>query len=320
MDHVEVLRHYNRSYTQRIGVLEESYLRTGRPLGASRLLFEIGPEGARVAELRRRLGLDSGYLSRLLRRLEQDRLVVVERDAADRRQRIARLSERGRRERRRLDERSQQVARALVDPLPARRREELAAALATADLLVRAATVRFDVVAPDSADARAALRSYFDELDARFGSGFDPGRTDATADTSALRAPNGTFVVMSSDAEPIGCGGIQRFDDRTAEIKRMWVHPDWRGCGLGSRLLTRLEHAARGLGRTRVVLDTNETLREAIAMYRRCGYEAIDRYNDNPYAHHWYAKELPPDTPSDAAGAPSAATDELTSSSAPARR
>ena len=68
------LRRFNRCYTQRIGVLAESYLDTGRPLGPSRLLFEIGADGARVADLRRRLGLDSGYLSRLLRQLEQEDL------------------------------------------------------------------------------------------------------------------------------------------------------------------------------------------------------------------------------------------------------
>jgi GNAT superfamily N-acetyltransferase len=72
----------------------------------------------------------------------------------------------------------------------------------------------------------------------------------------------------------------------------MWIHPDWRGLGLGGRMLTRLEAVARTLGRTRVVLDTNETLTEAIAMYERAGYHPIERYSDNPYAHHWFAKDL----------------------------
>ena len=80
-----VLRRFNRTYTQRIGALDESFLGTGRPLGPSRLLFEIGSgdgAGATVRELRDRLGLDSGYLSRLLRALETDGLVVVRPDPA----------------------------------------------------------------------------------------------------------------------------------------------------------------------------------------------------------------------------------------------
>ena len=148
-----MLRRFNRSYTQRIGVLGDSYLGTGRPLGPSRLLFEIGAEGARVADLRLGLGLDSGYLSRMLRQLEQDDLVAVAPDPADRRQRVVRLTDAGRREWRRLDRRSEELAHRLVDPLTDRQRAELATALATADRLLRAATVTFESVDPRAPSA-----------------------------------------------------------------------------------------------------------------------------------------------------------------------
>jgi DNA-binding MarR family transcriptional regulator/GNAT superfamily N-acetyltransferase len=292
MDDVRILRRFNRVYTQRIGVLDESYLGTGRPLGPSRLLFELGADGTRVAELRSRLGLDSGYLSRLLRQLEDDRLVTVDRDPTDGRQRIVRLTASGRREWRRLDERSEQLARRLVEPLSDHQRTELASALETADRLLRVATVRIDVVDPRSPTARAALATYFAELDERFGSGFDPGDGGAAADAAALRPPLGAFLVMSSDGRPVGCGGVQTIDARTAEIKRMWIDPAWRGLGLGRRMLERLEAAARGLARARIVLDTNETLTEAIAMYEQAGYRSIERYNDNPYAQRWFEKSL----------------------------
>lgn len=291
MDEVATLRTFNRCYTQRIGVLAESYLGTGRGLGPSRLLFEIGAEGARVVDLRRRLGLDSGYLSRLLRQLEQENLVTLSADPGDGRQRIVRLSPAGRGEWRRLDRRSDDVARHLVEPLSARQRAELASALATAERLLRAATVDTDLVDPRSPAAQSALARYFGELDERFRSGFDPGAGGA-ADIAAMRSPDGAFVLMRSDQATVGCGGLQRIDDATGEIKRMWIDPDWRGLGLGGRLLTRLEAVARELGRTRVVLDTNETLVEAIAMYERAGYQQIERYSDNPYAHHWFAKDL----------------------------
>ena len=291
MDEVATLRRFNRCYTQRIGVLAESYLDTGRPLGPSRLLFEIGAEGARVADLRRRLGLDSGYLSRLLRQLEQDEVVMVSADPIDGRQRLVRLTAAGRREWRRIDRRSEDVARLLVEPLSARQRAELTSALATAERLLRAATVHIDVVDPRCPAARSALQQYFSELDVRFRFGFDPDAGSAD-DVAAMRSPDGAFLVMRSDHETVGCGGVQRIDDGTAEIKRMWIHPDWRGLGLGGRMLTRLEAVARTLGRARVVLDTNEALTEAIAMYERAGYHSIERYSDNPYAHHWFAKRL----------------------------
>jgi DNA-binding MarR family transcriptional regulator/GNAT superfamily N-acetyltransferase len=292
MDAVPVMRRFNRSYTQRIGVLGESYLDTGRPLGASRVLFEVGEDGSRVAELRRRLDLDSGYLSRMLRQLEQEGLVTVERDPADGRQRVVRLSADGRRELRRVDTQAERLARHLVAPLSDRQRTELAAALTTAERLLRAATVAFDVVDPRSLAARTAVARYFEELQERFPAGFDPDEGGAAGD-AAMRAPRGSFLVVRSDGAVAGCGGVRRFEDGVAEIKRMWIDPDWRGLGLGRRLLARLEAVGRELGCGRVVLDTNEVLTEAITLYERSGYRAVERYNDdNPYAQRWFAKDL----------------------------
>ena len=153
------------------------------------------------------------------------------------------------------------------------------------------ATVQFDVVDAGSRDAKEAMAAYFVELDERFRTGFDLDAGGA-AEVDGMRPPDGAFVLVRSDHAPVGCGGVQRIDDRTGEIKRMWIHPDWRGAGLGRRLLAELEAVARKLGRHRVVLDTNEVLVEAIAMYGRAGYRAIERYSDNPYAHHWFAKDL----------------------------
>jgi DNA-binding MarR family transcriptional regulator/GNAT superfamily N-acetyltransferase len=287
-----VLRRFNRTYTARIGALDESFLGTGRPLGPSRLLFEIGSgdgAGATVRELRDRLGLDSGYLSRLLRALETDGLVVVRPDSDDRRRRRVTLSRRGRTAWRRLDDRSEELAARLMAPLSERQRERLTEALATAERLVRAATVRLDEAAPADPRAVAAMAAYFAEIGERFG--FEPG--DAWQhDAASMAAPDGFFVVATSDGEPVACGGVQRLPDGAAEVKRMWVHGDWRGAGLGARLLRHLEDLARTRGHTVVRLDTNDTLIEAIAMYERAGYRSIERYNDNEWARCWFEKRL----------------------------
>ncbi|GAA3517520.1 bifunctional helix-turn-helix transcriptional regulator/GNAT family N-acetyltransferase [Nocardioides daeguensis] len=284
---VEVLRGFNRTYTQRIGALDDSFLGTGRPLAVSRLLLEIGrAEGASVRELRDRLDLDSGHLSRMLRRLEGEGLVATEPDAADRRRRVARLTPAGAAAYDDLERRSEERAVALVEPLTPRQQERLAEALRTADLLVRAATVRLTEVRSDHPMAREATRRYVAELAARFPDGFDPGGPDAPEAGS-------TFVVATSDGEPVAYGGIRPvLDDETAEIKRMWVDAEWRGAGLGARMLRHLETLAAAQGHRRVVLDTNRALHEAIAMYERAGYERVERYNDNPYAEAFFAKTL----------------------------
>ncbi|MCW2794564.1 helix-turn-helix domain-containing GNAT family N-acetyltransferase [Nocardioides sp.] len=287
----EILRRFNRSYTQRIGALEESFLGLGLPLGAARLVFEIGVGATTVHSLRARLGLDSGYLSRLLRQLEAAELVVVAPDPADRRRRSVRLTTSGRATWRKLDARSEKLAHQLVEPLTERQRARLTNALATADLLVRAATVQLDLVDPTDAMARVAVGHYFAELDRRFTDGFDPGPATAS-DSQALREPEGCFVVATSDGEPVACGGVQTIGPGIGEIKRMWVHEDWRGAGLGSRMLRRLEQESHDRGLLVVRLDTNSALTEAIEMYERAGYVPIERYNDNPYARHWFEKTL----------------------------
>ncbi len=290
-DVVVTLRRFNRSYTQRIGVLDDSFLGSGRPLGPSRLLFEIGPAGAGVLDLRERLGLDSGYLSRLLRQLESEGVVTVTSDPDDARRRVGTLTEHGLGEWSALDRKSDELAERLIAPLSDRQRRQLGEALATAERLLRAATAAFDYVDPESTDAIWALQQYFGELDRRFPTGFDPG--DALrGDAPAFRQPRGVFAVVHSDGESVACGGVQRIDGATCEIKRMWVHAEWRGVGLGRRLLDHLELRCRELGCERIVLDTNSVLTEAIAMYERAGYRSRERYNDNPYALRWFEKQL----------------------------
>ena len=286
MESVEVLRRFNRTYTQRIGALDESFLGLGLPLAAARLVFEIGTAGAGVGELRDRLGLDSGYLSRLLRGLEERGLVAVVPDPADGRRRRATLTRTGRALHTRLERRSEDLAQRLVAPLTERQLGRLTDALATADLLVRAATVDLRGVEPDGPLAVQAMGRYFAELDERFPAGFDPGTP----------TPPDAFTVATSDGAPVACGGVQQIgsDERGGvdEIKRMWVDPAWRGAGLGARLLRHLEDVVRSRGHRVVRLDTNGVLGDAIAMYERSGYVPIERYNDNPYAELFFEKQL----------------------------
>ncbi len=288
---VDVLRHFNRSYTQRIGVLEDRFLGLERPLAASRLLWEIGENGRAVGDLRAILGVDSAYLSRLLRRLESDGLAVTEPDPADGRRRRAALTDAGRQAWQELDRRSEALAEDLIGRLGPGQRDRLAAALATADRLLSAAAVTIERVDPLDEAAITSLRRYFDELDERFETGFDAGDT-VTADAESYRFPIGAFVLGRHVGETVACGAVHRVAPEVAEIKRMWVSPDWRGVGLGRRVLRHLEHEGRSLGCSTVRLDTNSALTEAIAMYRSAGYEAIDRYNDNPYAQCWFEKQL----------------------------
>jgi DNA-binding MarR family transcriptional regulator/GNAT superfamily N-acetyltransferase len=289
---VEQVRRFNRTVTRRIGALSDEYLATGRPLGASRLLWEIGPDGAELRALRARLGLDSGHLSRLLGRLEDDGLAGIEPDASDRRVRVARLTPAGRRERDLLDSRSEDLVHSMLDPLRPRQREQLVEAMATVERLLTASMVELRAVDPDHEDARRCIRAYFAELAERSDGRFDP-RTSLPADRHELVAPSGAFLVAYLDGRPVGCGCVKHPGaGLPAEIKRMWVDSSARGLGLGRRLLEELEGRARAAGASAARLETNDVLVEALGMYRSAGYVEVPAFNDEPFGDHWFEKRL----------------------------
>jgi DNA-binding MarR family transcriptional regulator/GNAT superfamily N-acetyltransferase len=291
MDDLAGVRSFNRTVTQRIGALQDEYLSRGRPLGASRVLWEVGDDATDARTLRARLDLDSGYLSRLLRSLERDRLVVVGSDRADKRVRTVRLTAAGRAERALLDRRSDELARSLLAPLSAEHRARLVQAMGVVERLLTAGLVEVAVEAPNTAAARFCLQSYFAELHSRFDSGFDPTRS-ISASAEELTEPVGLLLVARLRGEPVGCGALKRHPGAPAEIKRMWVAADARGLGVGRRILNELEQHARQRGADVVHLETNRTLSEATSLYRSAGYAEVDAFNDEPYAHHWFEKRL----------------------------
>jgi DNA-binding MarR family transcriptional regulator/GNAT superfamily N-acetyltransferase len=291
MDRVARVRSFNRTVTQRIGALEAEFLGRDRSLGASRVLFEVGPEGVEVRRLRARLDLDAGYASRLLRGLEAEGLIRTGRAADDARVRFVRLTPKGRRELAVLNRRSDDAAASVLDRLADAQQAELASAMHTVERLLLAGAVRLDVVDPCSPAARFCLQRYFAELAGRFEGGFDPTRS-IPADADELTRPHGFFVLATLNGEPVGCGALKCFPDR-GEVKRMWVSPSCRGLGIGRRILERLERLARERRLPRLRLETNRALAEAQSLYRKSGYHEVPRFNDEPYAHHWFEKALP---------------------------
>ena len=286
------VREFNRTVTQRIGVLNDEYLARGRPLGASRVLWEIGTDGIDVRAIRKRLGLDSGYLSRLLRNLESDGLVTINPDTTDQRVRVVQLTQAGRAERAELDRRSDELAASLLASLDEARARELRDAMATVERLLTAGLVEFRVEDPRSVNATFCLESYFTELTTRFDNGFDPS-LGHSGDVSVFSQPAGLFLVAYLRDAPIGCGGLKFHDNQPADLKRMWVAKSARGLGVGRRLLSELEQRAHDRGARVVRLETNKSLGEAISLYRSSGYTEIASFNDEPYAHHWFEKRLP---------------------------
>jgi ribosomal protein S18 acetylase RimI-like enzyme len=196
-------------------------------------------------------------------------------------------------ERELLDRRSDELARSFLEPLSGPRRKRLVAAMAEVERLLTAALVEVRVVDPAHRDAQLCLDEYVAELGRRFDTGFDPSLS-ISAELHELRPPSGAFLLGTLWGKPVGCGALKLHGDEPAELKRMWVAKSARGLGIGRRLLNELERRAAAEGVRVIRLETNETLTEAIALYRSAGYREVVAFNDEPYAHHWFEKQLDP--------------------------
>ena len=285
---IAAFRRFNRYFTRRIGALDDHYLGQDRPLGEARLLFEIG-DGVSLRELRGRLALDAGYLSRMAKALEAQGLVQLTAPPHDTRLRLIELTEAGRVEVQEQNRRSDRLVAGLLTTLAEPQRTELTRALATTQRLLRLAGITVALVDGAAEDARGCLDAYAADLDARFPEGFD--KTDLVR-PEEVTGEAGAFFVACEEGRPMACGALRTLEPGVGEIRHVWVHPDARRLGLARRILTELERAAMEHDFTVVRLDTHAALTEAQAMYRASGYTEIPAYVDHVYADHWFEKRL----------------------------
>ena len=288
---VQQVRSFNRIVAERIGALDDRFLKRDRPIGEARLLWEIGPQGSEVRELRSRLGLDSGYFSRVLRSLEKQRLIRTRVVPEDRRLRRIFLTKTGLAERAELERRSDELASNILESLSDQQRSVLTTAMGQVEQLLRASMISFGIEPPSTADAQWCFNQYFAELNSRFDGGFDPGLS-RTAYAEELTPPSGLLILARLQGRPVGCGALKFHKKKPAELKRMWIAESARGLGVGRRLLAELERHARNAGVRVLHLETNQSLNEAIQLYRRSGYVEVEPFNAEPYAHHWFEKQL----------------------------
>ncbi|MET8896811.1 GNAT family N-acetyltransferase [Streptomyces albogriseolus] len=159
-------------------------------------------------------------------------------------------------------------------------------------------------VAPEPADSPAALalwRAYYTEVSDRWYLLHEGRRTDpdelereiATESGAGLVPPRGLLLVARYGGEPAGSAGIRLSPDGTgAELTRVFLYEGMRGRGGAALLVRSAEEAARVRGARRMILDTRSDLVEARALYARLGYAETEPHNQDPYAEHWFAKQL----------------------------
>jgi DNA-binding MarR family transcriptional regulator/GNAT superfamily N-acetyltransferase len=290
---VAAVRAFNRFYTNMIGLLRGKYLGTPYSLTEARLLFELAQRDAtEVAELRRTVDIDAGYMSRILSRFCSDGLITRERSAADARRQVIRLTDSGR------------SAVAGLDAVSARQTGGMLAAVREDDRrrLLDAMHVITDVLSESPPPRGYLLReprpgdmgwvvqrngaAYAEEFG--WDSSYEALVARIVADYVDRREPGAEAAwIAEVDGTPAGCVFCVRENATTARLRLLLVEPWARGLGIGARLVDEVLRFARRAGYSSITLWTNDVLADARRIYERAGFTL-----DNENRHHSFGHDL----------------------------
>ncbi|HYF19178.1 MAG TPA: helix-turn-helix domain-containing GNAT family N-acetyltransferase [Ramlibacter sp.] len=299
--HLRVLRGFNRFYTQRIGVLDP-YLGGEFSLTEVRVLYELAHRDQPTAsELGRDLGLDGGYLSRILRRFESRGWIERATSPADARQSLLRLTAAGHEAFAPLQQRSREEAAALLEPLSPQQRDELLAALQTVQRLLEPQSARQRTAVlrdPRPGDLGWVVQQH-GELYAReyaYTTEFEALVAEVAA--KYLQAFDPAWErgwIAELDGERVGSVFVVRKSPAVAQLRLLILTPRARGLGLGGRLVDECIAFARSRGYRKLVLWTNGQLEAARAIYAARGFqltktEPLQAYGQDLVSETW---ELP---------------------------
>jgi DNA-binding MarR family transcriptional regulator/N-acetylglutamate synthase-like GNAT family acetyltransferase len=300
---VEMVRRFNRFYTRKIGVLEEGLLASPFTLTQARILFELGTRQTTSAgELIDALGLDPGYLSRILHSFVQKRLVSRERSMEDGRRAQLSLTAKGRRAFSELDRRSRASTGEMVSPLSPAQRERLLGAmqalqetLSEPEFALGAApsgaykpvvTIREHRIGDMGWAIERHGRLYAEEFG--WNAEFEALVATLFARFAANRDPaSEQFWIAEVNAERMGCVFVVRNekDPRAAQLRCLLVDPRARGLGVGRRLVEECLQFAKSAGYERMLLWTNDVLTAARRIYERTGFSLVEEAPHRSFGH-----------------------------------
>jgi len=298
-DRVAALRAFTRFYTALLGVLDEGLLHSPYSVTEARVIFELAQrELTHVADLRRDLGIDAGYMSRITARLEADGLVRRERSQADARRQVLRLTERGRVVFDMLDARAAEQATQLLVGMPDPVQRRVVAAMDTiraafADGATSPSTVVLRAPEPGDLGWVVARHGVLYAAEYGWDETFEGLVARIVGDFAADHDPRREAAwIAEIDGEPVGCVFCVAADEATAQLRLLLVEPTARGRGVGRRLVDECVRFARRTGYRSIVLWTNDVLVSARRIYEAAGFALADEDPHHSFGHdlvgqHW---------------------------------
>jgi len=276
---VDAMRRFNRFYTRQIGVLHEGLLRSPFSLAEARVLYELAHRKSPTAmELAAQLGLDRGYLSRILARFRGQGLVARHPSPADGRRELLRLTARGRRTFAPLDRRARAQVRALLSPLAAPEEERLVASMRAIERVLGgedAGPAELRLRAPRPGDMGWVIERHGAVYDLEWGWGtpFEALVAEIVARfmKSQDRARERAWIAELG-GERVGSVFLVAKSRTVAKLRLLLVEPSARGHGVGQRLVAECVRFARRAGYRKVVLWTQSILDPARHIYDKAGF------------------------------------------------
>ncbi len=289
---IAAVRAFNRFYTNLLGVLREGLLRTPYSLTEARVIFELAQrEATEVVDLRRTLDIDAGYLSRILARFESDGLAARERSSLDARRHVMRLTDQGRAAFEMLDARSAEEVAALLSELSDEGQRRLLAAMAVIQELLEGSprAQAFVLRPPRAGDFGWVVHRhgavYADEYG--WDETFEALVAQIVADFVNRRDPQREAAwIAEVDGERMGCVFCTKRGEDVAQLRLLLVEPSARGMGIGTRLVEECIRFARRAGYERMMLWTNDVLKDARRIYERAGFELLEEEPHDSFGHH----------------------------------
>jgi DNA-binding MarR family transcriptional regulator/GNAT superfamily N-acetyltransferase len=288
---VAAVRRFNRFYTQRIGVLEEGLLNSAFSLTEARVLYELANrDNPAAADLCRDLGLDAGYLSRILGRLVRQGLLTKSAGQTDGRRRCLTLTEAGRAAFAALDGASRGQVATLLDGLSSAGRERLLGAMATVGRLLGqpAPGVSYILRPPRPGDLGRVISRHGALYAGEYGwdETFEALVAGIVAAFARSHDPRRERCwIAESDGEAVGAVFLVRERDEVAKLRLLYVEPEARGLGIGVRLVEEAIRFARQAGYTTLTLWTNDILTAARRIYEAAGFKLVREEPHHSFGH-----------------------------------
>ena len=280
---IEAVRQFNRFYTRQIGLLHEGLLKSPYSLTESRVLYELAHRHSPTAsELGKDLGIDPGYLSRILQRFKKRELVASKASAADGRQSLLSLTHRGKGEAATLNDRSQQEVAGILEKLPARDQERLLGAMQMIQVLLggpaRERTYTLRDRQPGDIGSIVSLHGSLYAREYGWSDEFEAFVAEIGAEFIRKYDPDWEQCwVAELDGKVVGSVVVVKESKKVAKLRLLIVDPEARGLGNGKRLVDECVQFARRRGYRRMTLWTNSILDAARSIYEKAGFERTGR-------------------------------------------